>query len=168
MTITDLLENNSFSSRSNVHNNLYLSCSGLILRRLRYSCFSLIIGCLLYLLFRNNILGFQILGIQTSTINNHKLIAHYSTIYYFIAYCLGDGLWYLSLLLIQIEIGQKNIQVSRFLLYISILLPFIWELLQLVDIVRGTFDIMDILTYLFVILLLWKKDEKFRSLLLRD
>lgn len=138
------------------------------MKRICLSFILLIVGCLLYLLYRNDILCFHIFGIKVHFIEIDKVTINDNAIYYFIAYCLGDGLWYLSLLLIQIEIGQKNIQLSRFLLYISILLPFIWELLQLVDIVRGTFDIMDILTYLFVILLLWKKDEKFRSLLLKD
>lgn len=139
------------------------------MKRIIISCLSLLTGCLLYILFRKDIIGFQILDIQQELLNSYYIgINHENIIYYFVAFCLGDGLWFLSLLLIQIELGQKAVSYSKYILITSILLPFILEFLQMLNIINGTFDIIDVLTYLLVIFILWETDNKFQSLLFKD
>lgn len=71
---------------------------------------------------------------------------------YFIVYCLPDGLWYGALLLLQSALLDKSI-ISKSIYRISIILPFVWEILQIRKDVPGTFDPMDLMAYFFIIIL---------------
>lgn len=65
---------------------------------------------------------------------------------YFVVYSLPDGLWYGALLSAQ-SAFLKNTFWSRCIFGFSILLPFVWEALQLCDGIAGTFDLMDLFAY---------------------
>jgi hypothetical protein len=57
------------------------------------------------------------------------------------------------LLLIQQQIVRTKSVVSRALFAVAVALPFILEGLQAARLLPGTFDYMDILTYLFTLIL---------------
>lgn len=65
-------------------------------------------------------------------------------------YSLPDGLWYGSLLLVDLLL-RSNTSYSRVITLLTISLPFIFELLQLCHIMRGTFDWIDITIYLLTL-----------------
>lgn len=138
------------------------------MRRIIISVISLFAGGLIYLFFRVDIVGFDVLGVHLPIIDDGcKYFLDDAIGCYFIKFCLGDALWYLSLLLLQTEVMNPNMIESRILFYFSIYTPFVWEFFQLLGVLPGTSDLYDVLIYLFVIFVLWKRDEKFRSLLVK-
>lgn len=138
------------------------------MRRIIISVISLFTGGLIYLFFREDIVGFGILSVHLPIIGDGcRCFFENAIVCYFIKFCLGDALWYLSLLLLQTEVMNPNMIESRILFYFSISAPFIWEFFQLLGVLLGTCDLYDVLIYLFVICVLWKRDEKFRSLLVK-
>lgn len=108
------------------------------------STFFLIVGTGIYFVFRSPIRIFEILGIvqdQIIRLNTQNIFA------YFLIYCLPDALWYMSLLLLQTSfLGGKRF-LNRLLIIIAIVLPFLLEIFQHFEIISGTFDWYDILTY---------------------
>lgn len=66
---------------------------------------------------------------------------------YFLVYCLPDALWYMSLLLLQTYFLVGKGLLNRLLIIIAIILPFLLEIFQYFEIISGTFDWYDILTY---------------------
>ena len=72
---------------------------------------------------------------------------------YWLVYCLPDGLWYLALLLVQQQMVYAKSVVSRAIFAAAIALPFVLEGLQAARLIPGTFDYMDILTYLLTLIL---------------
>ena len=72
-----------------------------------------------------------------------------------VAYNLPDALWFASLL---------NLQPNPFILryrtfYVALVLPFIHEFGQFVGLFPGTFDTLDLITYLLVLsifIIIWK------------
>lgn len=66
---------------------------------------------------------------------------------YFLVYCLPDALWYMSLLLLQTFFLAEKGLLNRLLIIIAIILPFLLEIFQYFEIISGTFDWYDILTY---------------------
>ncbi len=77
---------------------------------------------------------------------------------YLLIYCLPDALWYAALLFCQLAL-MSNFIVSKVILLIAIISPFVLELGQSVGFVYGTFDVLDIFSYLFVLIffILWYK-----------
>ena len=65
-------------------------------------------------------------------------------------YSLADGLWYGSLLLFDLLL-RNNTPYSRVITLLTISLPFVFELLQLCHVMRGTFDWIDIIIYLLTL-----------------
>ena len=63
---------------------------------------------------------------------------------YFFLFCLADVLWYIALLLSQIQFYNRSL-ANKFLFYFAATLPFILEFLQYFKIIAGTFDIVDII-----------------------
>lgn len=110
----------------------------------------IISGSLIYIGFRHEILFFEYL--PSSIIIDLKEFVNNLTSEpgYFSVYCLPDCLWYGALLLYQ-RAFYENSTNSRCIIWLSIILPFILEFLQIHDRVPGTFDPLDILGY-FVIL----------------
>lgn len=111
----------------------------------------IITGVLIYITSRHDIIFFR--WIPESIINTFReySIDRSSFLGYIIVYCLPDGLWYAALLLVQRMLMGKSL-FSRSIYWISIALPFIWEILQIFAPIPGTFDPMDICMYLIILL----------------
>lgn len=109
----------------------------------------LFLGACIYAFFRENIVFLNL--IQDPFIP-YKVLNGDSISFYIIRYCLPDALWYGALLLIQHKFLTNNI-VSKICLYVSIILPFFIETLQYLHILSGTFDCLDILSYLLTLIL---------------
>ena len=80
----------------------------------------------------------------------------YGSLKYLLIYCLPDALWYAALLFCQLAL-MTNLIVGKVILLIAIISPFVLELGQSVGLVNGTFDVLDIFSYLFVLtfFILW-------------
>ena len=118
---------------------------------------SLVMGCLIYLLFRQDILAMHWIG-NPQWIEPFRINIRYdgNLLTYVLLYCLSDALWFFSLLILQFQIFDKSIILCNTLLYSTIALPFILEALQYFKIIGGTFDILDIASYLIVLLIVLK------------
>lgn len=112
-----------------------------------------IIGGLIYIFTRQDIIFFRYIPDSIIDHLNNPVNNCSSIFQYIIVFCLPDGLWYGALLLIQSTFMGKSF-LSRSIYWISITLPFIWEILQLQGIMPGTFDPMDICVYLIFLILL--------------
>lgn len=121
--------------------------------RLLLAVLMTIIGGLLYIFTRQGIVFFRV--ISDSIINqfNNTIIDCSSTFQYIIVYCLPDGLWYGALILFQ-SVFLNNTIISKTIFGVSILLPFIWELLQLMKVLPGTFDPFDVVVCFFTLIIL--------------
>lgn len=109
----------------------------------------LLLGACIYIFFRQDTYFVQQLPFE------FDLQFHPTTyIEYFLVYCLPDGLWYASLLLMQ-TILLSNTLLSKIILIMAVLCPFILELGQFAGILYGTYDTFDILTYFTVLLILY-------------
>lgn len=110
---------------------------------------SLIMGCLIYLLFRQDIVAIHWIG-NPKWIKPFRINIGYdgNLLTYILLYCLPDALWFFSLLILQFQFFDKNIVLCNILLYLTITLPFVLELLQYFKIIGGTFDILDVAAYL--------------------
>ena len=106
----------------------------------------LMIGTGIYFIFRTPIRVFEMLGITQYQI---VVLKTQNPFNYFLVYCFSDALWYMSLLLLQTYflIGKG------FLNRLLIILPFLLEVFQYFDIMSGTFDWYDILTYCLTLIL---------------
>jgi hypothetical protein len=118
----------------------------------------LLIGCGIYAVFKQNIFFLQ--RFQHSLILQLikiELPYNDNPFRYFFLYIIPDVLWYSALLFIMIGLHQTGINISRIILLIAIFSPFALEALQYYHCIAGTFDILDILTYLLTILIfvLW-------------
>lgn len=109
-------------------------------------------GALIYIIYRRDIIFIG--WIPKSIIDSIKTLSANDVLSpgYFIIYCLPDGLWYGALLIYQSAFLGKS-WVSKIIYHISIILPFAWELLQILDYVPGTFDPMDLLVYALVLII---------------
>lgn len=136
-----------------------MSCA----KRMILAIVSLVIGCLIYLLFRQDILAMYWFG-NPKWIESLRINIEYdgNLLTYCLLYCLSDALWYFSLLLLQFLFYDKNIILCRVLLILTIAMPFILEALQYFHIICGTFDILDVLFYSTTLLIVLKieKHEK--------
>ena len=105
-------------------------------KRIIISLCTLILGIFIYYLYHQGVL------IE----NTHFLV--------FIRNYIPDFLWMVSFYFFSINYSQRI--TKNYIIFTSIYtfaLGLIFELLQLVNIVRGTFDILDIATYIISILL---------------
>ena len=104
----------------------------------------LIIGTGIYFIFRTPIRIFEILQI----IQYQKIVLEtQNPFYYFLVYCSSDALWYMSLLLLQTYFLAGKGFLNRLLIIMAIILPVLLEIFQYFEIISGTFDWYDILTY---------------------
>ncbi len=121
--------------KHNIHNLLIILTISFIL---------LLLGTGIYFTFRTPIRVFEMLGITQCQI----VILESKNLYnYFLVYCLPDALWYMSLLLLQTFFLAGKGLLNRLLIIIAIILPFLLEIFQYFEIISGTFDWYDILTY---------------------
>lgn len=110
----------------------------------------LIIGAGVYFIFRTPIRIFEMLGITQYQI---VVLETQNSFNYFLVYCSSDALWYMSLLLLQTFFLAGKGFVNRLLIIIAIFLPFLLEMFQYFNIMCGTFDWYDILTYCLTLIL---------------
>ena len=110
----------------------------------------LIIGAGVYFIFRTPIRVFEMLGITQYQI---VVLQNQNPFNYFLVYCSSDALWYMSLLLLQTFFLAGKGFVNRLLIVIAIILPFLLEMFQYFNIMCGTFDWYDILTYCLTLIL---------------
>lgn len=115
---------------------------------------SLIIGLSIYILFRQNILFVEFLFGMEQGMFCH--IDKNAPLLYFIVFCLPDGLWYLALLhtnkLINNLLKTPNDRFAVSIDTVTISAPFILEIGQATGYLAGTFDICDVMTYLFTLI----------------
>ena len=116
----------------------------------------LLIGIIIYLLFRDDILLFSLF--QKSTLLNiildfFRIPLIEDNVNSFLIYNLPDGLWFFSLLLIQFYFYNPLSHFSRLLLLLSILLPFTLEIMQFFHFIKGTFDIIDLAIFFIVLII---------------
>lgn len=118
----------------NVH-SLIVFCISIIL---------LLIGTGIYFIFRTPIRVFEMIGMS-----QYKIVTldTQNPFNYFLIYCLPDALWYMALLLPQIFFFLGKGLFNRLFVVMAIILPFLLEILQHFNIIIGTFDWYDILTY---------------------
>jgi len=130
-----------------------------------YQALSLfVIGSGIYATCRQNVI-FLIPLKNTKLLEWIKIDIHYHSgniFTYFFLFCLPDALWYLALLLIQIQFHSQS-TIGKFLFYFSVVLPFILEFMQYFGVLLGTFDIVDVSFYLLTLLIfmIWKKEILF-------
>ena len=110
----------------------------------------LIIGAGVYFIFRTPIRIFEMLGITQYQI---VVLETQNSFNYFLVYCSSDALWYMSLLLLQTFFLAGKGFVNRLLIVIAIILTFLLEMFQYFNIMCGTFDWYDILTYCLTLIL---------------
>lgn len=114
----------------------------------------LIIGFVIYCVSRSHILFMDWIGIQGTVPVLESAISKW------VVYCLPDALWYMALLLLMDILCQKYKDISGhqtvpiIMMSLAILLPFILEFAQKINLIAGTYDILDIFTYLITFLLI--------------
>jgi hypothetical protein len=116
--------------------------------------FSLLLGSLIYLLFRSDSLLMFDWFDKLSILDTIRSIRMYSIplshkLPDWFLFSLPDGLWVCSYVTLLLLLWSNRIS-SKNLVWI-VLIPFIAlfsELGQYLDLVKGTFDIMDVTTYL--------------------
>lgn len=114
----------------------------------------LITGALIYAFLRQDILFLTF--IPSDLLAKIKIDIDYSNctiVTYFIIFCLPDALWYAALLIFQSGLSEKDI-AAKSVFIASVLLPFIYEMMQKTGQIPGTFDWMDIFTYTLTLLIL--------------
>lgn len=124
------------------HGNLCALCVSLVL---------LSAGCLIYLFFRDHIWFLEVFfGIS------HGLFkcpaTENSLLLYWLIYSLPDALWYAALIIMH---RMFNISGMTGVVYsITVLTtPFILEFAQLAGVLWGTFDIIDVITYIITLII---------------
>ena len=123
----------------------------------------LIIGACIYTTCRQDVIFLAPLH-QTIFLELIKINIQYQNdniFTYFFLFCLPDVLWYIALLLLQVQFYNRSL-ANKFLFYLAAALPFILEFLQYFKIIAGTFDIMDIISYLvtfLIFLIVWKRKK---------
>lgn len=116
----------------------------------------LVCGCAIYLLFRSKTLNIYhwcaTLGFS-SAIDTLRLWVQNCNVPNFVRFCLPDGLYSAAYILLIDAIWHKDKGIMKNI--IISLVPIVTissELLQLFGIIRGTFDIYDLVCYSFPLL----------------
>lgn len=118
---------------------------------------ALAIGGLIYIRYRSESLlmfdWFRSLGL-TDFIEDFRNNGETSNMYGWIKFNLPAGLWLFAyMFVIDAVWGKDKNHVSTYFLYVLPLLAIVSEFMQLVGLLPGTFDIMDLLSYISAILL---------------
>jgi len=105
---------------------------------------ALSIGFLCYYFFRDsNLIIYNIFNIN---ITHNELYLSGSFLSYFLKYNLCDGLWILSGILFFRFLWFDSPLICKYYIFVFIGIALLMELLQLIDNIPGTFDLMDVLT----------------------
>lgn len=117
----------------------------------------LTIGSLIYIIFRSNSLlmfkwfdAVNLTSIINDLRNNYSQIPLYS----WIKYSMPAGLWLFSYMYIIDAIWEKEyISLKRAFLWTLPIIAILSEFLQLCNILPGTFDVLDLISYLLAVAL---------------
>lgn len=115
------------------------------------------IGGLIYVIYRPDSLlmfsWFRWLGLE-ATVNTLRTAYGDISIYSWVKYSLPAGLWLLSYMLVVDAIWQKS-RIPIYYFFIGILpaISILWELFQLLELMPGRFDMIDLLSYIIAILI---------------
>lgn len=123
----------------------------------------LVTGTVIYLLFRKDIMFMSWVGVE----GRHVDVSD-SVFREWVVYSLPDGLWYMALLLAELEFTQRRCALSIVLFAIAVIFPFVLEILQLTNIIPGTFDWLDIATYCLTLIIFTSCKRKKLYLLSRN
>lgn len=130
---------------------------GVDIAKASFSLASLIIGSSIYLLFRDkDLLIFKWLDCLKLMPLINKLRNQYSDIhiFYCVKYNLPASLWLLSyMLIIDIIWGETNKNLKKYFILLMPILSILSEFMQMVKILPGTFDILDVLSYCLAIII---------------
>ena len=129
-------------------------------RKCKLSLFLLIVGTLIYVCCRQEVLF--LIPFDSNVLSKIRIEIDYSNLNcltYWLIFCLPDGLWYMALLYLQDYLYNDGL-VYKMVFCMSVMLPFILEILQKYGIMSGTFDYCDILTYLLTYIFFWICQEK--------
>ncbi|WP_298302516.1 hypothetical protein [Hydrotalea sp.] len=107
----------------------------------------LLAGLLNYFLLQPNIFLFQVLHLSIHPV----FVIHSNFLRHFLMGYFADGLWCTALCLLTWLLKELNYLSTAGIIFILVL-PFLTEILQYFGIIGGTFDWLDILTYLLIIL----------------
>ncbi len=124
-------------------------------RNLCISLSLLILGGLIYLTCRQEILFLSVFGKDFLDIFKINIKYDGNIFVYFFLFCLPDMLWYMSLLIFQMQFYNKTNISSRLFLGAAIVSPFIIECLQYLNVLAGTFDLVDICAYLLTLVVFY-------------
>ena len=114
-------------------------------------------GALIYCLLREEVIFTKLLNLFSFNVSTIQLPDN--PVLDFIRYNLPDALWAIALML-----TAKNF--SGTLRAIALATPAILELLQLTPLIKGTFDIIDLVIYLIIstiFIILWKKEASSKT-----
>lgn len=107
----------------------------------------LLAGMMIYILFRQEVIFLDpVRALLPGQVDISGLFAAD-----FIRYNLADGLWYGALLTMLSAVPRTDTP-SRVVAMATASLPFVLEVLQWAGMVAGTFDPIDIVTYIFTLI----------------
>jgi len=110
------------------------------------SMFSLVLGIGIYLLFRNtDMLLFQWIPKLEFLKNLYIPVVDYSIFNYMLLFILPDALWFLSGILFFRFFWFNNKKYQRIYIFCFYVIAIIFEMCQIIKIIPGTFDILDLL-----------------------
>lgn len=109
------------------------------------------LGGFIYIAFRSTSLRmfgwFNDLGLH-DYIMNVRILSNSIQLHEIIKYCIPDGLWTLSYILFMDAIWSPNVNTQVFFGSIIPVIGCISEILQKLSVIKGTFDIIDLLCYI--------------------
>ena len=129
-------------------------------------------GCAIYLLFRSKSLNIyqwcSTLGLS-STIDSLRYSVHNWNLSEFVKFCLPDGLYCAAYILIIDAIWYNDNRIIKFIIISFVpIVAISSEMLQYFELIKGTFDIYDLICYslpLFIYAILKFKNNIMLNLL---
>lgn len=116
----------------------------------------LTLGTAIYVLFRRDIIFVEMLPFSFPGIK----VANPNVLMQFFIYNLPDALWYAALLVFMSIFVEKDC-CNRYILCFAVILPFCLEAGQYFHLLKGTFDVMDVISYIITLIVcLWKLNLK--------
>lgn len=130
-----------------------------------YAYAFLFTGSLIYVFFRQEVFFMSLISDDVSDKFYVDIDVNQSLMSYIMVFCLPDALWYLALLVSQLPFVRYGIS-CKILFGVCIVIPFVLELFQYFNCIAGTFDIYDVIIYVFTLLvfLIWERKFLFRYL----
>ena len=113
----------------------------------------LLAGALIYATCRQEVLF--LMHVNPELLASIKIDIDYAEcnlLVHWIVFCLPDALWYMALLIFQSELCREGL-LAKIVFGASIVLPFVLEVSQKYGVMTGTFDWIDVFTYLLTLII---------------